>query len=141
MGSSRARARVVTGATLDTGALIALEGGSKRMAVLAEEALAGRAELAVPAGVLAQAWRGGARQARIARLLRASVTSVVPLDTRMALRVGARCAATRTADIVDVSVAICASDRGQPVITSDPDDIAAIDPSLTLIRPELAPKN
>ena len=135
MGSSRARARVVTGATLDTGALIALEGGSKRMAVLAEEALAGRAELAVPAGVLAQAWRGGARQARIARLLRASVTSVVPLDTRMALRVGARCAATRTADIVDVSVAICASDRGQPVITSDPDDIAAIDPSLTLIRP------
>ena len=111
------------------------------MAVLAEEALAGRAELAVPAGVLAQAWRGGARQARIARLLRASVTSVVPLDTRMALRVGARCAATRTADIVDVSVAICGSDRGQPVITSDPDDIAAIDPSLTLIRPELAPKN
>jgi hypothetical protein len=125
----------VTGATLDTGALIALEGGSTRMAVLAEEALAGRAELAVPAGVLAQAWRGGARQARIARLLRASVTSVVPLDTRMALRVGARCAATRTADIVDVSVAICASDRGQPVITSGPDNIAAIDPSLTLIRP------
>jgi hypothetical protein len=125
----------VTGATLDTGALIALEGGSTRMAVLAQEALAGRAELAVPAGVLAQAWRGGARQARIARLLRASVTSVVPLDTRTALRVGARCAATRTADIVDVSVAICASDRGQPVITSAPDDIAAIDPSLTLIRP------
>jgi predicted nucleic acid-binding protein len=125
----------VTGATLDTGALIALERGSTRMAVLAEEALAGRAELAVPAGVLAQAWRGGGGQARIARLLRASVTSVVPLDTRMALRVGARCAATRRADIVDVSVAICASDRGQPVITSDPDDIAAIDPSLTLIRP------
>ena len=125
----------MTGVTLDTGALIALEGGSKRMAVLAEEALAGRAELAVPAGVLAQAWRGGGRQARIARLLRASVTSVVPLDTRLALRVGARCAATRTADIVDVSVAICASDRGQPVITTDPDDIAAIDPSLTLIRP------
>ena len=102
----------MTGATLDTGALIALESGSTRMAVLVEEALANRAELAVPAGVLAQAWRGGARQARIARLLRASNTSVVPLDTMMALRVGARCATTRTADIVDVSVAICASDRG-----------------------------
>jgi predicted nucleic acid-binding protein len=125
----------VTGATLDTGALIALERGSTRMAVLAEEALAGRAELAIPAGVLAQAWRGGGRQARIARLLRASTTSVIPLDTKAALRVGARCAATRTADIVDVSVAICASDRKQPVITTDPDDIAAIDPSLTLIRP------
>jgi hypothetical protein len=43
----------MTGATLDTGALIALESGSTRMAVLVQEALAGRAELAVPAGVLA----------------------------------------------------------------------------------------
>jgi hypothetical protein len=102
----------VTGATLDAGALIALESGSGRMAVLAEEALTGRAELAIPATVLAQAWRGGGRQARIARLLRASNTSIVPLDVKLALRVGARCAATRTADIVDVSVAICASDRG-----------------------------
>ena len=125
----------MTGATLDTGALIALERGSTRMAVLAEEALAGRAELAIPAGVLAQAWRGGGRQARIARLLRASTTSVVPLDAKVALRVGARCAASRTADIVDVSVAICASDRRHPVITTDPEDIATIDPSLTLIRP------
>ena len=57
----------MTGATLDTGALIALERGSTRMAVLAEEALAGRAELAVPAAVLAQAWRGGGGQARIGR--------------------------------------------------------------------------
>jgi hypothetical protein len=49
--------------------------------------------------------------------------------------VGVRCATTRTADIVDVSVAICASDRGHPVVTSDPDDIAAIDPALKLVRP------
>jgi predicted nucleic acid-binding protein len=125
----------MTGATLDTGALIALESGSRRMAVLLEEALADRAELAIPAGVLAQAWRGGGRQARIARLLRASNTQVVPLDVKMALRVGARCAVTRTADVVDVSVAVCASDRGHPVITSDPDDIHAIDPALILVRP------
>lgn len=38
-------------------------------------------------------------------------------------------------DIVDVSVALCASDRGHPVVTNDPDDIAAIDPALMLIRP------
>jgi hypothetical protein len=68
-------------------------------------------------------------------LLRASNASIVPLDLKMALRVGARCAATRTADIVDVSVAICASDRRHAVITSDPNDIAAIDPSLKLLRP------
>jgi predicted nucleic acid-binding protein len=126
--------RVVrTAETYDS--LIALESGITRMAVLVQEALADRAELAIPAGVLAQAWRGGGRQARIARLLRASNTSVVPLDAKMALRVGARCAVTRTADIADASVAICASDRGHPVITSDPDDIAAIDPALKLVRP------
>jgi len=135
MGSPGAWPRAVTGATLDTGALIALESGSTRMAALVEEALVGRAELAIPAGVLAQAWRGGRRQARIARLLGASSTSIISLDAKLAMRVGARCAVTRTADVVDVSVAICAKDRGHPVVTSDPDDIAAIDPALKLVRP------
>jgi hypothetical protein len=106
-----------------------------RMAVLVEEALTNRAELAIPAGVVAQAWRGSGRQARMARLLRASITSVVPLDRKLALRVGARCAATGSADVVDVSVALCARDRGHPVITSDPDGIRAIEPSLVLISP------
>jgi hypothetical protein len=125
----------MSGATLDTGALIALEAGSRRMAVLVEEALASRAELAIPAGVLAQAWRGGAGQARIARLLRASVTSVVPLDQRLALRVGARCAATGISDVVDVSVALCARDRGHPVLSSDPEGIRAAEPSLKVLAP------
>jgi predicted nucleic acid-binding protein len=125
----------VTGATLDTGALIALEDGSKRMAVLIEEALANRAELAIPAGVVAQAWRGSGRQARIARLLRASITSVIPLDRKLALRVGARCAASGSADVVDVSVALCARDRRHLVITSDPDALRAIEPSLVLVSP------
>ena len=125
----------MTGLTLDTGALIAIEAGERSMAVLVEKAVATGAEIAIPAGVVAQAWRGGARQARIAKLLQLKVTSVVALDAKVALRVGTRCAATQTADIVDVSVAICASDRGHAVITSDPEDIAKVDPSLTLIRP------
>jgi predicted nucleic acid-binding protein len=125
----------MTGATLDTGALIALESGSRRMAVLVEEALASQAQLVIPAGVLAQAWRGGAGQARIARLLRASVTTVIPLDQRQALRVGARCAATGVSDVVDVSVAVIARDRGHAVITSDPGDIQTVEPSLTVLSP------
>ena len=135
MGSPRARRRAVTGLTLDTGALIAIESGSRRMALLVEQAIAAEAELAIPAGVLAQAWRGGARQVRIAKLLQLKVTSVVALDAKMAFRIGARCATTRTADVVDVSVAVCASDRRHPVVTTDPGDIAAIDPALTLVRP------
>jgi len=125
----------VTGLTLDTGALIAIEAGSPRMALLIEQAIATGAKLAIPAGVLAQAWRGGARQVRIAKLLQLQVTSIVALDAKLALRVGARCASTGSTDVVDVSVAICASDQGHPVVTSDPGDIAAIDPALTLVRP------
>lgn len=123
----------MTGLTLDTGALIAMEAGSPRMAVLVEQAIAAGAELAIPGGVVAQAWRGGARQVRIAKLLQLQVTSIVALDAKLALRVGARCASARATDVVDVSVAICARDRGHPVITSDPGDIAAIDPALTLV--------
>ncbi len=125
----------MTGLTLDTGALIALEAGSRRMALRVEQAIAAGAELAIPAGVVAQAWRGGPRQARIAKLLQLKVASVVALDLKLALRVGATCASTGSADVVDVSVALCARDRGHPVVTSDPADIAAIDPALTLIRP------
>lgn len=125
----------MTGLTLDTGALIALEAGSRRMALRVEQAMAAGAELAIPAGVVAQAWRGGARQARVAKLLQLQVTSVVPLDLSSALRIGARCASSGSTDVVDVSVALCASERGHPVVTSDPDGIRAIDPALTLVRP------
>ena len=125
----------MTGATLDTGALIALESGSRRMAVMVEEAIANHVELAIPAGVVAQAWRGGGRQVRMARLLRASVTSIVPLDRGLALRIGARCATAGVADVVDVSVALCARDRGHPVITSDASAIRMIDPSLRCLPP------
>lgn len=105
------------------------------MAVLVEEALRSNAPLAIPAGVLAQAWGGGARQARIARLLRSPVTVVVPLGRRAALHAGTLCAAAGTADVVDASVAVCARERGQTVVTTDPDHLRALDPTLVLVAP------
>ena len=36
-------------------------------------------------------------------------------------------------------MALCARDRGHSVVTTDPADIAKVDPSLTLIRAVLAP--
>jgi predicted nucleic acid-binding protein len=125
----------VSGTTLDTGALIALEAGSARMRALIRTALEAGVALAIPAGVLAQAWRASARQARLAQLLRASVTEVVVLDRRTALTVGKLCAATGASDVVDVSVVVCARERGHPVVTSDPGDLAEIDPDLTLLAP------
>ena len=71
----------------------------------------------------------------VAEIYAEAGTSVIPLDQRLALRVGARCAVTGVSDVTDVSVALCARDRGHPVVTSDPDDIHAVEPSLRLLSP------
>jgi hypothetical protein len=126
----------LSGITLDTGALIALESGSARMRALVRTAVDGGVGLAVPAGVLAQAWRASAHQARLAQLLRSSVTVVVALDRREALAVGQLCAQTGASDIVDVSVVVCAHERGHSIVTSDPDALHAIDPAVVLHRPD-----
>lgn len=125
----------MTGATLDTGALIALEAGNPWMRGLVRRAAAEGVTLAVPAGVLAQAWRGGARQARIASLVRLPVTEVVPLDRPSALMIGELCRHTGAEDVVDVSVVLCARRWKHRVVTTDPQDLAAIDPGLALLRP------
>jgi predicted nucleic acid-binding protein len=121
------------GLTLDAGALIAAERGDGRVIALLERVLTRGAELAIPAGALAQAWRADPKQHRLHRLLGDERCDVVALDRDEALRVGALCARTGRADIVDVSVAACASRRGHVVVTADADDIAAVDPTLRLI--------
>ncbi len=51
---------------LDASALIAFERGVVRMRVLVETAFLQRRRLIVTTGVVAQVWRNGARQARVA---------------------------------------------------------------------------
>ncbi len=122
----------MAGVTLDTGALIAIERGDPRLQALLDEAHAAGADLTVPAGIVAQAWRGGTRQARLARFLRLATVTVVPLAEPEARAAGALCGHAGTADIVDASVVICARDRHHAVISSDPDDLAALDPALRI---------
>jgi predicted nucleic acid-binding protein len=122
-----------SGLTLDTGALIAIERGVPRIRALLRRAEERGIELAVPAGVVAQAWRGGARQARIARLLADSAVVVPVLDELVARAVGVLCGRTGHVDIVDVQVALHARENGHLVVTSDPTDMQAIDPQLRLI--------
>jgi hypothetical protein len=64
---SRTRTRIATGIMLDTGALIALDRGDKRMIALLRLALAQGRTFRVPAGVVAQAWRDGRVQVTLAR--------------------------------------------------------------------------
>lgn len=123
----------MSGLTLDTGALLALERGDARIRALLRRAVEHRMSLSVPAGVVAQAWRGGPRQARIARLLADPSVSVPALDELTARAVGLLCARSGQSDVIDAQVALTAHERATAVVTSDPIDLAKIDPSLQLI--------
>lgn len=56
-----------TGVTLDTGALIVLDRGERRMIALLDQVLSARKGFRAPAGVVGQAWRDGRIQSTLAR--------------------------------------------------------------------------
>ena len=114
--------RRVTGLTLDTGALLGLERGDPKVRALLRRAVENGVGLAVPAGVVAQA-----------RLLGDPLVRVPSLDESTARAVGLLCGRSGHSDIVDVQVALHAREHGQTVVTSDPDDLRAIDPGLRLV--------
>lgn len=103
------------------------------MIALVAEARARRVPLGVPAGVVAQVWRNGREQARLAGLLGSDIVEIEPLDDASARAAGQLCGVTRTSDVIDASVVLSARARGRAVVTSDPDDIARLDPTLRLI--------
>jgi len=43
------------------------------------------------------------------------------------------CGRTKSAYVIDASVVICARSRGHAVLSSDPDDLTALDPTLRII--------
>jgi len=119
--------------TLDAGALIALDRDDRRVVALLARAQETSARVTIPATALAQAVRNPARQARLARLVRQPATDVIALDRVDATGVGRLLAASGTADVVDAHVVLCARRTGQAVVTSDPDDLHHLDPTLTLV--------
>jgi hypothetical protein len=104
----------------DTGALVAGERNVRHMWALHDAALRRGITPIVPAGVLAQAWRGGP-QARLSQLLRGCVSAA--LDEPLARHVGSLCATANTSDVVDASVVLVARSRGAAIATSDEPDI------------------
>jgi len=123
----------VKGLTLDAGALIAFDRGDRFVVSLLARALELELGIAVPSGALAQAWRDGRRQARLARLLGSARVEVAALDDRRARAAGQLCGATGTRNIVDASVVLCARERGHAVATSDVADLKSLDAGLRLI--------
>lgn len=121
------------GVTLDAGGLIALDRNDRRVVVLLARATETGARITIPATALAQAVRRPDRQVRLARLVRQPTTDVIVLDRVDATNVGSLLAASGTSDIADAHVVICARRTSQQVVTSDPDDLRALDPALRLI--------
>jgi hypothetical protein len=117
------------GITLDAGGLIALDRNDRRVITLLARAAETRARVTVPASALAQAIRRPDRQVRLARLVRQPTTDVAALDRVDATNVGRLLAASGTADVVDAHVVVCARRARQRVVTSDPDDLRALDPT------------
>ena len=125
--------RLMSGITLDAGGLIAVDRDDRRVVVLLARAAETRRRVTVPASALAQAVRRPERQARLARLVRQPTTDVVPLDRVDATNVGRLLAASGTADVVDAHVVVCARRARQRVVTSDPDDLRRLDPTLDVL--------
>ncbi|ETK31804.1 PIN domain-containing protein [Microbispora sp. ATCC PTA-5024] len=127
---------------LDTGALVQLERGDEVVLDILARAAEGEVEIVVPRTVVAEVWRGGPRQARLAALLKSAVTArfatvtVDELTPERARQIGRTVARCGHDDIVDVNVALCARSGAAEgrvdaiVVTTDRDDIVRVDESL-----------
>lgn len=118
---------------LDAGALAALERRDPRLLALADELYRARAVGHVPAGVIAQVWRGSPRQHAVGRLLSSGAARIDPMTEELGYRLGVLLGRTHTSDVIDGHVAFLARRLQASVLTSDPDDLAALDPSLRLV--------
>lgn len=112
------------GVTYDTGALIAADHNDRRMWALHAGFLALEVSPTVPTPVLAEAWRGGSRQASLARFLALCTTEA--LTEQQAKAVGPLAARAGHDDIVDVTVVEGAIRRHDAVATSNPTHIRNI---------------
>jgi len=110
----------VSGLTYDTGALVAAEGGDRRMWAIHRRALERLHTPTVPAGVLAQGWRGGP-QPLLARLI--DGCAVDPLDEPGARAAGQLLARAMSTDVIDANVVEGALRRDEAIVTSDRHDI------------------
>ncbi|MBL9039397.1 MAG: PIN domain-containing protein [Archangium sp.] len=116
----------------DAGALIALERRDGRILGVLDALERAKVCAYVPAGVVAQVWRGSPRQHAVAALLRSKALRVDVLTEALALRIGVLLAATRTRDVVDAHVALLTRSLGAVVLTSDPEDMRRLDASLDI---------
>jgi hypothetical protein len=121
------------GVVLDAGAFIALEKPNGHVAKLLARLLRANVPLVTSGGVVAQVWRGGSgRHTPIGMLL--PQVEVLALDLSQGKLVGMLLGVSGAADPVDGHVVLVARERGWPVLTSDENDLRAIDPEIAIVR-------
>lgn len=108
---------------LDSGALIAIERGNRRVGALLERAARERVEVRTCATCVAQVWRDPARQARLTRALAGIVEH--SLDPSRARRIGLLLAATETSNVMDAAV-LSLGRKGDTLVTSDAGDLTRL---------------
>jgi hypothetical protein len=108
---------------LDAGALIAIDRGDRTLAAAIKHDIASGRVPRTHGGIVAQVWRGSARQARLAQLI--NVLEVIPLDRDLGRRSGALLAATGLSDVIDAALVMLCSD-GDLLMTSDPRDMTQL---------------
>lgn len=108
---------------LDAGALVAVDRRDRRVGALLRVLQHDGIPVRTSAGAVAQVWRNGRTQARLARLL--AGVEVATLDGPAARRIGELLAASATADVVDAHVALLAT-PGARILTSDDRDIETL---------------
>jgi len=98
----------VSGVTFDAGGLIALDRGDRRVLILLARTDERGMRVTIPATALAQAIRNRSRQVRLSRLIRQPNADLRALDGPDATATGLLLARSRTSDIVDAHVVVCA---------------------------------
>jgi hypothetical protein len=117
----------MSGYTYDTGMLIAAERNDRSVWAIHRRLLEQGISPSVPTTVLAQAWRGGP-QALLSRFL--AGCEVRSFTEDQARECGRLLARNTSSDIVDASAVIVARQRGDIVLTSDPDDLSSLSTAL-----------
>ena len=120
---------------LDAGFLISVERSQRAARTFLAAAHRSGTELHTTHAVVAQVWRNGSREARLSAFVK--TISVHPLDNGQP--VGRLLAQTRTSDVVDAHLVICAVRLGHDVITGDPDDLSRLTSVLGPAAPAVHP--
>ncbi len=111
--------RASRGVTFDTGVLIALERRHAGALALLQACRISRAAITIPAGVVAEWWRGTHQFLLESGLLES-------LSPALAQRAGELLAESQGANAIDATVVASAAQRGDVIVTGDPDDLRVL---------------